>query len=77
MLYGAFVVAIGTGSALAGATVMLAFALGALPALALVQIGGPRLTTRRATNPIVRRAIPLLAAALVAWRATGSAPHCH
>lgn len=73
LLYGAFVVAIGTGAALSGAAIMLAFALGPLPALVLVQGGTPRLAAR----PLVRRAVPLLAAALVAWRATGAAPHCH
>jgi sulfite exporter TauE/SafE len=77
LLYGAFVVAIGTGSALAGAAVMFAFALGALPALALVQVGAPRLAGRGPAGPVVRRAIPLLAAALIAWRAAGAAPHCH
>jgi len=77
LLYGAFVVAIGTGSILAGAAVMFAFALGALPALALVQIGAPRLMARGAAGPVFRRVIPLLAATLVAWRALGAAPHCH
>jgi sulfite exporter TauE/SafE len=81
LLYGAFVVAIGTGSALSGATVMFAFALGALPALALVQAGAPRLATGATAAPIVRRAVPLVAAALVAWRAAGAhgagPPHCH
>jgi sulfite exporter TauE/SafE len=81
LLYGAFVVAVGTGSALAGAAVMLAFALGALPALALVQIGAPRLAARGGAGALVRRAIPLAAAALVAWRAIGAlgagAPRCH
>jgi len=77
LLYGAFVVAIGTGSAFAGAAVMFAFALGALPALALVQVGAPRLAARGPARPFFRRAVPLVAAALVAWRAAGAAPHCH
>jgi sulfite exporter TauE/SafE len=81
LLYGAFVVAIGTGSALSGAAIMLAFALGAVPALALVQTGLPRLAARGSAAPVMRRAIPLVAAALVAWRAAaahGAAPpHCH
>lgn len=81
LLYGAFVVATGTGSALAGGAVMLAFSLGALPALLLVQLGAPRLAGRGGASPILRRAVPLLAAVVVAWRAlgaqTGGAPHCH
>jgi len=81
LLYGAFVVAVGTATAAAGAIVMMAFALGALPALALVQFGAPRLVNRGAARPFVRRAIPLLAAALVTWRAVGThgagPPHCH
>jgi len=80
LLYGAFVVALGTGAPLAGAAVMLAFAAGALPALLLVQVGAPRLMPPGAAGPIVRRAVPLLAAAVVAWRAVSAAggpPRCH
>ena len=80
LLYGAFVVALGTGAPLAGAAVMLAFSLGALPALLLVQAGARRLAPAGTAGPIVRRAVPLLAAAVVAWRAIGSAggpPRCH
>lgn len=80
LLYGAFVVALGTGAPLAGAAVMVAFSLGALPALLLVQLGTPRLLPARAAGPVVRRAVPLLAAAVVAWRAAssgGGPPHCH
>jgi sulfite exporter TauE/SafE len=81
LLYGALVVAIGTGSAAAGALVMFAFGLGALPALALVQLGAPRLAAHPAVGRAVRRAVPLLAAAVVAWRALSARgagpPHCH
>lgn len=80
LLYGAFVVAVGTATALTGAIVMTAFALGAVPALGLVQFGAPRLVSRGAQRPFLRRAIPLLAAGLVTWRAMGThggPPHCH
>jgi uncharacterized protein len=81
LLYGAFVVALGTGTATAGGLIMLAFALGAVPALGLVQFGAPLLARTGARSPILRRAVPLIAAALVAWRALGThgagPPHCH
>jgi sulfite exporter TauE/SafE len=81
LLYGAFVLALGTGSPVAGAVIMLAFSLGAVPALALVQFGAPRLAGRPAVARAIRRAIPLLAAAVVTWRTLGStgagSPHCH
>jgi sulfite exporter TauE/SafE len=79
LLYGAFVVAIGTGSALAGGAVMLAFALGAVPALALLQVNVRRLPQGRAAQ-LARRLLPLVAAAVVIWRAlaaSGTTPACH
>jgi sulfite exporter TauE/SafE len=81
LLYGAFVVAVGTGSPLGGAATMTAFAVGGLPALALVQMNVRRLTAHPRAGWFVRRAIPLLAAALVVWRTlsanAGAPPPCH
>jgi uncharacterized protein len=80
LLYGAFVVAVGAGAPAAGALIMIAFALGAIPALALVQLGAPRFADRQTAGRVVRRVVPLLAAALIMWRAVnagGGAPHCH
>ena len=83
LLYGAFVMAIGAGSAPSGALVMGAFGLGAIPALALVQAQGRRLAdypcSPRARR-VAARVVPLLAAGLLVWRtlaASGSAPPCH
>jgi sulfite exporter TauE/SafE len=86
LLYGAFVMAAAAGSLLGGATIMTAFALGALPALAAVQALVPGSLGRVTRSPRVvavsRRAIPLLAAAVIVWRALAAgaataAPHCH
>jgi sulfite exporter TauE/SafE len=80
LLYGAFVVAVGAGAPAAGAVIMIAFALGALPALALVQLGAPRFADHQSAGRVVRRVVPLLAAALIVWRAVNAgdgAPHCH
>jgi sulfite exporter TauE/SafE len=85
LLYGAFVMAAAAGSLFGGVTIMTAFGLGALPALAAVQALVPR-SLGRARSPrvasISRRVIPLLAAAVIVWRALAAgagtaAPHCH
>jgi len=85
LIYGAFVGALGSGSAVTGALLMGAFALGALPALAIVQSQLPRLSQLGAKRPrllpILKRAIPLLAAAVIVWRALSvnpaGVPQCH
>jgi sulfite exporter TauE/SafE len=82
LIYGAFLAALGTGSPLSGGLLMGAFALGGLPALAVVQSQLPRLGASRARLlPFLRRAVPVLAAAVVVWRALVAgpegAPHCH
>jgi sulfite exporter TauE/SafE len=82
LLYGLFIAATAAGTTAAGAAIMAAFALGATPALALVQ-GHTRLLARfpRAVTA-ARRAAPLLAAVVLVWRAVhaGDAhtpPSCH
>jgi sulfite exporter TauE/SafE len=60
---------------------MLAFALGAVPALAFVQLNTRWLTARPQIHRATRRILPLVAAAFVVWRtlaaAPGAAPACH
>ena len=61
---------------------MGAFALGGLPALAVVQSQLPRLgASRPRLMPFLRRGVPVLAAAVVIWRALAvgpeGTPHCH
>jgi sulfite exporter TauE/SafE len=81
LLYGAFVIAIGAGSAAAGLAVMAAFALGAIPALALVQANARWLAAPTRGAAVARRLLPLVAAAILVWRALGAAsgapPACH
>ena len=82
LVYGAFLAALGTGSPLSGGLLMGAFALGGLPALAVVQSQLPRLgASRPRLVPFLRRAVPVLAAAVVVWRALAvgpeGPPHCH
>lgn len=86
LLYGAFVMAAAAGSLFGGVTIMTAFGLGALPALAAVQALLPRSLGHLRRSPRVaalsRRAIPLLAAAVIVWRAVAAGaatavPHCH
>jgi hypothetical protein len=80
-LYGAFVIAIAAGHAAGGALIMAAFALGTMPALALVQRQAARLAAvSPRTRAWLRRGVPLLAAAALIWRALAvgtGAPHCH
>ena len=86
LLYGAFVMAAAAGNLLGGVIIMTAFGAGALPALAAVQALVPGSLGRLRRSPRVvafwRRAIPLLAAAVIVWRslaasAATAAPHCH
>jgi len=87
LLYGGFLMAVSAGSLLGGGLVMLAFGLAGVPSLGLVQVLLPRGAARLSGYPrlvsVVRRAVPLLAAAVLVWRALASAgpaggpPHCH
>jgi sulfite exporter TauE/SafE len=81
-LYGLFVAAIAAASALGGAILMAAFAVGASPALALVQAHAPLLGRYPRASLWLRRLVPLLAAAALVWRAaymggSPAAPTCH
>lgn len=82
LIYGAFLAALGTGSPLSGGLLMGTFALGGMPALAIVQSQLPRLgTSRPRLVPFLRRGVPVFAAAVVVWRALSvgpeGTPHCH
>ena len=87
LLYGGFLMAVSAGSLFGGALVMLAFGLAGVPSLGLVQALLPRGAARLSGYPrvvsVVRRAVPLLAAGVLVWRALASAgsaggpPHCH
>ena len=88
VLYGLFMTALATGKIADGALVMGAFALGAVPAFVLLQLGAGQLTRLAERHPrlatLVRRGIPLLAAMFLVWRAVqsqlgpdDSPPACH
>lgn len=82
LLYGLFLAAAAAGSSRGGALLMGAFALGATPALVAVQGGSNALRRWPRAALVLRRSVPLLAAAVIVWRAlhagppTG-APTCH
>jgi uncharacterized protein len=73
LLYGLFLAAAATASLPAGALFMAAFALGAVPAFVLLQSGGGSLARWPRLVPVLRRGIPLVAAAVVVWRALAAA----
>lgn len=69
LLWGIFLVAAGAGGSGAGALVMLAFALGSTPGLAVVQAGAAWAGRWPRAERALRVAVPLVAALVVAWRA--------
>ncbi len=69
LLYGMFLAAIATGQPLGGAVVMLAFSLGAIPALVAVQLGASRAGQWPRAALVARRVVPLVAAAVLIVRA--------
>lgn len=79
LLYGAFIMAVGAGSAGGGALTMVAFGAGGVPALAFVQTQSRRLANHPRAQQAARRLIPLVAAALIVWRtlATHAGHACH
>ncbi|HEY0711188.1 MAG TPA: sulfite exporter TauE/SafE family protein [Polyangia bacterium] len=81
-LYALFLATIAAASAWGGGLLMAGFAVGASPAIALVQAHAPLLTRYPRATLWLRRAVPLVAAAILIWRAThaGSTtapPTCH
>ena len=81
LLYGLFLAAGAAGSSQGGALLMAAFAIGATPALVAVQGGSGFLERWPRMARVLRRGVPLLAAAIIVWRAvhvgTAAAATCH
>lgn len=80
LLYGVFLAAVATSSLAGGAAVMAAFALGAVPALGGVQAGAQLGARFPAATWALRRAVPLVAAGVLIFRAVQAAtqgPACH
>lgn len=69
LLYGMFLAALSTGSALSGAAVLAAFALGGIPALAAAQLGAGRLERNPRAAMFLKRVVPLVAATVLIVRA--------
>jgi uncharacterized protein len=80
LLYGVFLAAIATGSPLGGGSLLGAFALGAIPALAAVQAGSGAVTRWPTITWALRKAVPLFAAGVLIYRAVlagTQGPDCH
>jgi sulfite exporter TauE/SafE len=80
LLYGVFLAAMATSSALGGATILGAFGLGAVPALSAAQAGSGLWQRWPTVSWALRRAVPLFAAGVLIWRAVQAAtqgPDCH
>ncbi len=78
LLYGIFIAALSSGSFVDGAVVLGAFAFGAVPALfaAQLQVGlFDRLPSR--AQFVMRRVVPLAAAAVMVWRGLSTPNSCH
>jgi uncharacterized protein len=80
LLYGVYAAALTTNSSIAGAMLLGGFALGGVPALLAVQLQLGRFSSRpRLAAFVLQRALPLLAAAVLVYRAVGDAAgaRCH
>jgi uncharacterized protein len=83
LLYGLFLAAVGTGSAPGGALVMGLFGVGSLPGLVAAQAGTAWTGRFPRVERVLRRAVPLIAAGVLVWRALmvpaagAGAPPCH
>ena len=76
LLYGMFLAAAATGSAFGGALLAGVFALGAMPALAAVQLQATLFKWPAGVSRFLRVAVPLVAAGVVAYRAWQGEAHC-
>jgi sulfite exporter TauE/SafE len=82
LLYGVFLSAAALGSGPGGGLVLAMFAFGGIPALLSAQVGS-KLLARFHTNAfLLRRGVPLVAAAILVWRAlatkaSGGTASCH
>jgi hypothetical protein len=81
LLYGVFAAALASGSFLGGVLVLGAFALGGLPALLGAQLqAGLWRNQPKVASFVLQRAVPLVAAAVLIYRAVNTAsgrPSCH
>jgi hypothetical protein len=80
LLYGVFLAALATNSAPGGGLVMGAFSLGAVPVLGAVQLGARSFDRWPTASMVLRRAVPLVAAAVLIARALlarDQTPDCH
>lgn len=81
LLYGVFLAAIAAGTGVGGALVMGGFALGGAPALFGAQVGAKWTMRWPRASLLLRRGVPLVAAAVLVWRAVhamnGAPPACH
>ncbi|AGC47392.1 hypothetical protein MYSTI_06119 [Myxococcus stipitatus DSM 14675] len=78
LLYGVFAVALASGSFAGGALVMGAFAVGGLPALFVAQLQWGLWSKRpRLSHFLLKRAMPLTAAVVLAVRAVETSGSCH
>jgi hypothetical protein len=80
LLYGVFAAAFAAGSFGGGALLLGAFAAGGAPALLLAQLPGGLMRKLRGTPAlIIQKAVPLVAAAVITYRAlmTSSGHSCH
>lgn len=69
LLWGVFLMAVGAGGWLAGAGILVSFAIGSTPGLAIVQGGAAWAGRWPRAERVFRVVVPLVAAAVVAWRA--------
>lgn len=69
LLYGLFLAAVASASAVSGGLLLGAFALGALPAVLTVQLGMKRVTVSPRVSFVLRRVVPVAAAAVLIARA--------
>lgn len=83
LLYGLFIAAVGAGSSAGGALVMGLFGVGSVPGLAAAQAGTAWSGRYPRAERVLRRAVPLVAAAVLVFRAlaapatAGAPPTCH
>ncbi len=82
LLYGLFLAAVAAGSTAGGALVMGLFGVGSIPGLAATQAGAAWTGRFPRAELVLRRAVPLVAAAVLVFRAlavpaAGGPPACH
>jgi uncharacterized protein len=79
LLYGVFAASVATGTFAGGALALGAFGLGAIPALLVAQVPSRLTAGTGRVSLFARRALPVIAATFIAYRAlfVHPAAHCH